>query len=690
MPLRFLLLLIFSSSLFAQASYFGDRVPLTNTRYGAMHGMPVVVSDGANLFTFVSTTHDMRMARPGDAMARPLLDAVDGDAVWNGSRFLVAGTSRGSIVARLVDANGVAGDVFTLVEQGMKPRLAFDGERIVLLYEHGGALHSLLLTRDGVASGSGELIAMNVRDFDLVPNAALLATNEGVKLVSLSPNATIEAETRVTDAQTSAVSLATDGASLLALWSRDGGIDAATIADGITSEAFAVAENAIAPSVTWSGGEYHAAFVENDAMRIARIDAATHTVVAGDLALDAAAEQTLAAAISTPNAALLVWNESGDARLGIRTRNGAWRERLLADDEDAVAAAADGQSFVVVTENASGWSAAFLDENGALLRQSPRVSAFRARDVALANEAMVVGGTDGNIVAMRVARDGSVSEPVALTQAARNPVIATDGTSFVAAWETVTTKIEALLIGSGAAPATLTSSEGADPAIAFNGTHYVAAWKEGENVRLRRVTTGGERVSEIVQISAGGTAPAAIRLAPLGTGVGLTWHDGRAQLAHIDFATEAWTIRTARGFETPLIAAPRMLALPNGSVAFLQSEAGDEPHLGSARVSMAVAHPAPAVAPEAPAIVASTQGGDIHVSWNAQPVSGYRVEYRSGDGPWLEAEAWADGDATSLSFHPPGSGTYSIRVRAWSDGGTSAYSAPASVNVSGGKRRAAR
>jgi hypothetical protein len=692
-PGRLFILLIFSSSLFAQAAYFGDRVPLTNTRYGAMSGRPVLVTSGANTFAFISTGHDVRMAGAGDAMARPVLEASDGDAVWTGSHFFVAGTSRGSVVARLVDANGNGGATFTLVERGSKPRLAFDGERIVLLYENGG-LRSVQLTGEGAVSGTDQLLASSVRDFDVAGNAVLLATDEGLKLVTLTPTAALGAETHVSDVKAHAVSLASSGANALALWSRDGGIDASLIANGVAGQAFAIAEPASSPSASWNGSDYHAAFVANGAMRVARVDGSARTAAAVNLALNAAAEQSLVDAVSTPNASLLVWNESGDARIGIRARNGAWRERLLASNEEAVAAATDGQSFVVLTENESGWSAAFLDENGALLRQSSRINAFRARDVALANDAMVIGNVGGSVVAARISRDGSVAAAVTLNAAAEDPVIASDGTNFVAAWETAATSIEAVVVGSDAPPALVAASEGADPAVAFNGSHYVFAWREGDYVRARRVTTAGERIPEVVQISRpGGTAPSSIRLSSLGSGIGLTWHDGRAQLAHFDFATAPWEVKTALGFETPFIAAPRMLGLPNGGVAFLQSEAGGEPHQGSARVSMAIAHAAPAVAPAAPQAAASFEGGKVRVSWTApaQPVSGYRVEYSVDRGPWLEAEEWADGDGTSLSFSASRTGMYALRVRAWGDGGTSAYSAPVEVTVtSGGRRRAVR
>jgi len=699
-PVRFLILLLFSSSLFAQASYFGDRAPLTNTRYGALRGTPVLATNGAATFAFISTAHDVRMARGGDASARPVLNAIDGDAIWNGENFLVAGVSRGSIVARIVDGNGEPkGDAFTLVDRGAKPRLAIDGDRVVLLYENAG-VRSLLLTRDGAINGSEQLIASNVRDFDLIASAVLLATEEGVKLVALTPNATIAAETHLSAAKAHAVSLASNGVNALALWARDGGIDAAVVANGVAREAFAIAEQAASPSVVWNGGAFVAAFVQNGAMRVASIDASARTATSSSLAFTAAADQSLADAASSANAALLVWNEHEDARIGLRARNGGWRERLLAANEEAVAAASDGQSFVVLTRNESGWSAAWLDDSGSLLRQSPRVNAFRARDVAMhANEAIVIGEANGNVVAARVSRDGSVSEPLVLRETAEDPVIATDGTHFFAAWQTAGFVIEGIRLDVAlqkldAEPVVVAWSDAEDPAVAFNGSHYVFVWREGANIRARRMTRDAMRVIEVVQISRpGGTPPHAMQFSPLGNGeVGLTWHDGRAQLALLSFAGEPWKMKTAMGFETAFITAPRTLALPGGSVAFVQSESGAlAPHHGSARVAMAIAHPAPPVAPHAPRLSATANGGRAELAWNAQTAGGYRLEYRIDGGAWLEAEGWSDGDATSTTFTAPRNGVYAFRLRAWSDGGVSAYSDSVEVEIKGaGRRRAVR
>ncbi|MEA2464344.1 MAG: hypothetical protein QOJ98_2091 [Acidobacteriota bacterium] len=403
--------------------------------------------------------------------------------------------------------------------------------------------------------------------------------------------------------------------------------------------------------------------------------------------MERAADQELVATASTANTTLIVWNESGDAYLGIRARNGAWRELRLAANERAVAATGE----LVFTENDAGWIASWIDEQGAVLRQSSRVASFRARGVAVANDAVVVGEQEGNVMSVRIGRDGSVSEAVTLRTGAEDPAVATDGTSFLAVWETETDAIEATRLDGTNVVVFDVAAE--DPAIAFNGHDYVVVWRRGPYLNARRVAADGVPVDEHVQISASGDAPRSIAVARVGDGIGLTWFDGRSQVALYDF-TPRWTVRTARGFEAPAGAAPRIVALPDQRAAFVQGATHDaEPHHGSTRLTMSVAHPAPASAPDRPLVSVSKSGSRLRVAWTppSQAVNGYRVEYRINGGPWLEQEGWIDAGTDELLLEPGRSGTFQFRLRAWSDGGTSAYSEPVQIDVTvGGRRRSVR
>jgi hypothetical protein len=57
-------------------------------------------------------------------------------------------------------------------------------------------------------------------------------------------------------------------------------------------------------------------------------------------------------------------------------------------------------------------------------------------------------------------------------------------------------------------------------------------------------------------------------------------------------------------------------------------------------------------------------------------VTGYRVEQRIGDDDWTEIDRWLDADELSLVLASTPDPAVSFRVRAFSDGGASPYSAP--------------
>jgi hypothetical protein len=410
-----------------------------------------------------------------------------------------------------------------------------------------------------------------------------------------------------------------------------------------------------------------------------------------------AADQTLVATASTPNAALVVWNEAGDARAGVRGLHGSWRERLVAPGERAIAAASDGDRFVVITDNEAGWAATLLDEQGAVVLRSDR-SAFHARGVAVSATGYAVIGTDdaGNVVAARGDRTGFVTAPVTIRAGAEDPAIASDGSNFLAVWQTSASAVEAVRLDANlgrmdVADVVLHDYESEDPAVAFNGTQYVVAWRFRTFIRARRVSVDGTAPNELVQTGrSDGDAPRDIALTRLGDRMGFAWFDGLPQVVIFD----GWTVQTARGFETHIQSAPKLVALPLDGIAFAQNDILDDaPYLGSGRILLSVAHPAPvATVPDAPHATVTQSGAKLRVDWTPppQPVNGYRIESRLADGPWLEHEGWADSTTTSLLIDAHRSGTYEVRMRAWSDAGTGAYSDPVQITITAGRRRAVR
>ncbi|MFP5246940.1 MAG: fibronectin type III domain-containing protein, partial [Thermoanaerobaculia bacterium] len=137
-----------------------------------------------------------------------------------------------------------------------------------------------------------------------------------------------------------------------------------------------------------------------------------------------------------------------------------------------------------------------------------------------------------------------------------------------------------------------------------------------------------------------------------------------------------------------------VVALPgNAGAGILDNTIVDAaPFHGARRILMRVVDFAAApVRPAAPAdVTARPASGQLRIEWTPVPEAlGYRVEYRVGDGSWIELSRWFDKDELLATFSPVRAGlTYSFRVRAFGDGGASAYSDPAIFFV--GKRRAVR
>jgi hypothetical protein len=107
---------------------------------------------------------------------------------------------------------------------------------------------------------------------------------------------------------------------------------------------------------------------------------------------------------------------------------------------------------------------------------------------------------------------------------------------------------------------------------------------------------------------------------------------------------------------------------------------------------MAIARPAGVPPPpEAPHVAARLESGTIVVDWTAQAgtLNGYRLEYRIDDGVWNEVDEWFPAGAHHTAIPRPSFGTnFAVRVRAFNDGGASAYSATALTQPS--RRRAVR
>lgn len=678
---RAAVLIFLSLTLQAQPVFFGARVPLTNTRYAAASAAPLFVSES---LVFWSAPHNVRVSHlaTNDVAVDVLASDGDADVLWTGERFLVAATSGANITGRWLDANGVPVSApFTIKENASTPRLAQTADGVTLLYRIADVVEAIPLNDAGVAEGTGRGVALRAGDFDVAGEVALVSTSDGLYAIWLEVQD--DNSTRIAD-RAERVSLASDGRDFLALWTRDGELHAATVRENGVAEAASVIEDDVtAHAAMWDGKTYRAAYVADGTPHVVALDGASRAAALAPMI--GAAEQTLVATASTANAALVVWNEQGDARVGVRTSGGTWRERLLADDERAIAATSDGREFVVITQNDAGWMATTLDESGAALRTSSRV-AFDARAVA---GNVVIGTRGSDVVAMKI---GGATNVVRAN--ASDPVIAFDGTNHLAVFETPDARVEAVRLDANASRIDATDilvweDAAGDPAVAFDGDRYVVVFASRGFVKGRRVTRDGVAVLEAMQTGrVGGNAPSSLALTRLDDEMGLTWFDGSAQA----LVLQGWTVQTTKSFSARTGAAARFVALPEGN-ALVQSEIHDgTPYFGGARLALAVASgSATATVPQAPRITVTANGGLLHVAWSAVPqATGYRLEYRIGEGQWIEAEGWTGAGTHATTLTPTRSGTYALRMRAWSDGGVGAYSEPVTVSVTTGKRRAVR
>jgi hypothetical protein len=424
----------------------------------------------------------------------------------------------------------------------------------------------------------------------------------------------------------------------------------------------------------------------------------------------AAARQGLMAAASSADASLAVWHELDDGkvttRAGTRTRSGLWREEKIDVASATAIAASDGQEFVVILGN----QAIFLDRNAKPLR-STTIAAFTPSAVAWnGSNYGLIGIFNGAMVTALLSSDGSVSDArvISAAQQAVAPSIASDGSGFFATWFTSAPcgPIEDLCIPTSGLsgihldaelrptdpnPTIFAAGENVIPGagVAWNGKRYVVAWSS--------LTKG------VAAASIGASGPPEIRvLSPRpGASISISTIDGAAAIGWSDLTTADYLAAIVR--DDGQLAGPdvihqepagvssiaQLTAFANGELMLAYSSPQTAaPQHGTTHVMMAIGTLALPPLPSAPLLTVRRETATANLEWTAppQPVAGYRVEYRIGDGLWTEVDTWLDATQRTLSIPltSPGN-TYSFRVRAWNDAGAGAYSASGAE-----RRRAAR
>jgi hypothetical protein len=386
-----------ASSLFAQPSFLGEPFPLTHTRYGTSRGhLPVLLSDGTDPVLFWADGRNVRMTRGVNTVSRAVLanDAAEAgfDAVWTGTHFLVVGVTQESfvhrIVGRRVSRNGtLLGEQFTIAE-GRNPRLAFNGDDVLLLFVPWGTLDvsAFLLTPNGRPAEAGPrsigitahgriAVASNGNTF-----AAVIPRDREPRIVVFDRDGHVTSESVLGDYGLSA-SIASDGSRYLAVAAcASAGLCGPVYARMVEPDGTLGAPVTLDPpfpqdpSAVWSGDDWVISYVRETlttrpTMQLLHLDPEGRTItkrsevpsgaasslalVDGDVvaawvgndeifdtiyldgapAAVTATRQQLLTAASSNEQTLVVWQEIGNMRTtvhaGVRANDGTWREREL-------------------------------------------------------------------------------------------------------------------------------------------------------------------------------------------------------------------------------------------------------------------------------------------------------------------------------------------------------------------------
>lgn len=435
-----------------------------------------------------------------------------------------------------------------------------------------------------------------------------------------------------------------------------------------------------------------------------------------DLAAFAAAQQTLYDVAPANGRALVVWSELRDGvrtlHAGTRAESGAWRERPIGTDETAAYAASDGNGFAVVRAKGTTWTATLLDSQTRIVGASTVVTGFRPTDVEWTGSAYAVIGmnTSGNIVGALLMPSGSVTATRTLTvkrpgRALENPRLAARPGELLAVWQDTEVRVcapgcdayDSLVHGARFTAAFDRIDEGAFsiapdesryPDVVWNGIQYLMVW-ENKGALFSRTLRSNGAISGITPLP--GTGAGAPRISPIPGGLAVASETGTV-VAIYEGNAELFPNLGRRGARDAIVTI-------GTEIVYLQTMPRDEmPYHGAARlqarVGSRVAH---GPLPTGPRIVrAELPPGTSSMifEWTAlaEPVNGYRVEYRVDEGVWNELDEWFDADDDGLAIRPwrTAPARYQFRVRAWSDAGLGAYSEPVTVRMMSLRQRATR
>lgn len=741
-------LFVSAFSAFAQVPPFGEAVPLANTRYGSAGGNLILRTDGRDAFVFwVPYAGPLYMTKivPGERhVGRPVLNTSAGDgfdAVWAGDHFLVVSASGSKLTGSNIDRSGrPIGEPFTILDGVAQPRLAYTGKTILMLYKpssSSSAVQSIVLDRSGRAISAPQLITLNGGSPATAATSTRVAVLMGTRLVMLDENGQI-----VGDRELPAFggwSVASDGTRFLAVVSSASGVTATLIdANGTSLRTTALANAPAFPfQAMWTGSVWKVAHAAGTKLNVVTLDRDATRILSSNqsdwlgagsmIAINerlinalpngnekilaseipatperieeigfTAVQQALLATARSTNAVLAVWRETNAGastiHAGVRSSEGAWRERELASGTTAIAAS-NGREFIVIVNN----KLFRLNESGAPLANA--LLPFEAIAIGWNGQSYGVLGSSQFALLSSTGTLGDVKPaqvPVAYFPCAP---MASDGHGFFTACYIPSNVSPGFTIwngifgirfdAAGTVLETFTINSG-NPSlggVAFDGRRYLVGWNDGLTVKV----TYDDPQSLDTRIVATNARSVSISNNAISSGAFIGWLDSASQyrVAFIDSnANVSASMIAERGIEpwqTELLQLDYFHLLRIYTTASMAA-----PHYGAQHVMSQTGLIAFPYLPDPPKLTVTRGAETARLEWQTtgKRIDLFRIEYAVGDGVWIEMETSVDASRRSFDFPLFWTdATYSFRVRAINEAG-SVYSAPVTSMIA--RRRSVR
>ena len=412
----------------------------------------------------------------------------------------------------------------------------------------------------------------------------------------------------------------------------------------------------------------------------------------------AATQQTLLTTTSSDDATLIVWKEVGEGvsiRAGLRTNDGQWTERELTTAGDEAVAASDGEQFVVLVRSSKGQELIRLDRRGRPVSPSVTLPGSRA---AVAWNGTHYGIVTEDLEGRLLSPSGALSAPVAiprdtLVDSFRGKLsLASNGNGFLLAGETFdcgfpscdNSGVKAIRLSAGlqridTGEILLDDEYGILAGTVWNGSEYVVAWRASyTGIHTARVPAAAGAPATIARPLIDITATSVASM-PDGTIAiaGISNASSHLSGGRVAVLRSDGSIAQTFDVDSSMVVGRPLLTKIPGGIAYVASSVQDPaPHHSTSNVMMAIGRSSALSPPAAPHVSARLKDGAILVDWSASAgtLNGYRLEYRVDGGSWNELEEWFSPGSHHRTIRPSFGTNFEVRMRAFNDGGASAYS----------------